>query len=65
MITTSAARLMNLPAYGVAPGNPADLVVLPCATSAAAVAEFVRPLFGLKRGRRTFTNAPGQLHRPG
>ena len=39
MITTSAARLMNLPAYGIAAGNPADLVVLPCATSASAIAE--------------------------
>ena len=65
MITTSAARLMNLPAYGIASGNPADLVVLPCVTSASAIAELARPLFGLKRGRRTFTNAPGQLHRPG
>jgi cytosine deaminase len=65
MITTSAARLMNLPAYGIAPGNSADLVVLPCSTSASVVAELARPLFGLKRGRRTFTNAPGQLHRPG
>ena len=65
MITTSAARLMNLAAYGIAPGNPADLVVLPCASGAAAVAEIARPLFGLKRGRRTFTNAAGRLHRPG
>ena len=65
MITTAAAKLMNLRAYGIAPGHPADLVVLPCATGAAAVAELARPLFGLKRGRRTFTNTPGQLHRPG
>jgi cytosine deaminase len=33
MITTSAAKLMNLRAYGIAPGHPADLVVLPCATA--------------------------------
>jgi cytosine/creatinine deaminase len=64
MITTSAARLMNLPAYGLALGNPADLVVLPCATGASVIAELVRPLFGLKHGRRTFTNTPGQLHPP-
>ena len=64
MITTSAAKLMNLPSYGIAPGNPADLVVLPCSSGAAAVAELARPLFGLKRGRRTFTNAAGRLHRP-
>src|SRR5262249_14095230 len=64
MIPTSAARLMSLPPYGLKVGNPADLVVLPCASGAAAIAELTRPLFGLKRGRRTFTNSSGQLHPP-
>jgi cytosine/creatinine deaminase len=64
MITTSAARLMSLPTYGLMVGNPADLVVLPCASGAAAIAELTRPLFGLKRGRRTFTNSSGQVHPP-
>lgn len=64
MITTSAARLMNLAHYGVAVGNPSDLIVLPCRSGAHAVAEIVRPVLGLKNGRRSFTNAPGLLHAP-
>lgn len=64
MITTSAARLMNLAHYGVAVGNPADLIVLPCRSGADAVAEIARPVLGVKNGRRSFTNAPGLLHAP-
>jgi cytosine deaminase len=64
MITVTAARLMRLERYGIAVGNPADLIVLPCGSGPSAVAEIVRPLWGLKRGRRTFLNAPGQLLRP-
>lgn len=64
MITGTAAKLINLKSYGIGVGNPANLIVLPCADSRAAVAEIVRPLFGLKSGRRSFTNAPGQLHSP-
>jgi cytosine deaminase len=64
MITGAAAKLMNLDGYGVAVGNPADLIVLPCASGRAAVAEIARPLWGIKRGRRTFFNPPGQLMAP-
>jgi cytosine deaminase len=54
MVTTLAARLMNLPDYGVAVGNPADLIVLDCSNPVDAVTTIARPLFGIKRGRRTF-----------
>jgi cytosine deaminase len=64
MVTAAAARLMRLDGYGVAVGNAADLIVLPCASGHAAVAEIARPLWGLKRGRRSFFNAPGQLFEP-
>jgi cytosine deaminase len=64
MVTTSAARLMKLAGYGIAAGNPADMLVLPCTSSSAAVAEIVPPLWGMKRGRRTFFNAPGRLLAP-
>ena len=57
MITTLPARLMNAPDYGVAVGHPADLVVLDSRDPAMAVAELAEPLFGLKRGRRSFTRA--------
>jgi cytosine deaminase len=64
MITTRAARLMRLDDYGVAVGKPADLVVLDCTTAAAAIAELAQPLYIFKRGRRTVTRAPAELHRP-
>src|SRR4029453_15902042 len=38
MVTTSPARLMNLSDYGIAVGNPADLVVLDCGDRTAAIA---------------------------
>jgi cytosine deaminase len=64
MITTLPARLMNIVDYGVAVGRPADLVVLDCGDPAMAVAELTQPLFGLKRGRRSFTRAAAILHHP-
>lgn len=65
MVTRLPAKLMNLADYGIAAGNPADLVVLDCRDPAAAVAELAQPLFGLKRGRRSFTRPSPRLHRPG
>lgn len=64
MVTAAAARLMRLDGYGVAVSHSADLIVLPCASGPAAVAEIARPLWGLKRGRRSFFNLPGQLFEP-
>jgi cytosine deaminase len=65
MVTTLPAKLMNLRDYGVAVGNPADLVVLDCKTRADAVAELARPLFGMKNGRRTFVCPSPRLLRDG
>jgi cytosine deaminase len=63
MVTTLPAKLMNLRNYGIAVGNPADLVVLDCTDRASAVAEIVRPLSGMKNGRRTFVCPPARLLR--
>ena len=65
MITGAAARLMKLTNYGLAVGNPADLVVLPCRDTAAAVMELVQPLMGFKGGRKSFTRQPTMLLGPG
>ena len=54
MVTADAARLMNLADYGIAVGNPADLLVLDGESSFAVVAEVVRPLAGFKAGRKSF-----------
>jgi cytosine/creatinine deaminase len=63
MVTTLPARLMNLQNYGIAVGNPANLVVLDCKDRAGAVAELARPLFGMKNGQRTFECPPARLLR--
>lgn len=64
MVTALPARLMRLTDYGIAVGNPADLVVLDCFDPAAAVAEIAPPLLGYKNGRRSFTRPPAALHAP-
>ncbi|MFQ5626918.1 MAG: amidohydrolase, partial [Methyloligellaceae bacterium] len=64
MVTGHAARLMRLDDYGIAVGNPADLVVLDCATAEAAVRELAQPLQGFKRGHMTFTRPRARLLRP-
>jgi cytosine/creatinine deaminase len=64
MITKRPARIMRLKDYGVAAGNTADLVVLDSTEPEMAVAELVPVLYAFKRGRRTFTRTPVELHRP-
>jgi cytosine/creatinine deaminase len=64
MVTTLPAQLMNLKDYGIAVGNPADLVVLDCADPGSAVAELAQPVLGMKRGRISFQHAPATLNRP-
>ena len=65
MLTDRSARLMNLTDYGIAVGNPADLVVIDATTPEQAVAEVCPPLAVFKRGRLTMTRARAELHRPG
>ncbi len=64
MLTARPARLMNLADYGIAVGNPADLVVLDAADPVQAVAEIAHPLAAFKRGRRSLTRAAAVLHPP-
>ena len=64
MVTGRSAALLRLPGYGIEAGKAADLVVLDCATREQAIAELAIPLQGFKRGRRTFTRQPAELHRP-
>jgi cytosine/creatinine deaminase len=64
MITTRPAQIMRLKNYGVTVGDNADLVVLDATEPEMAVAELVPVLYAFKRGRRTFTRTPPELHRP-
>jgi cytosine deaminase len=64
LVTVRPARLMRLRHYGIAVGNPADLVVLDAESPEQAIAELATPLFGFKRGRMTFSRRPAELHFP-
>ncbi len=64
MLTHRPARLLGRDNYGIAVGNPADLVVWDAKSADEAVATIAQPLFSLKSGRRTFTRTLAELHRP-
>ena len=64
LVTTAPARLMQLDDYGIAIGNPADLVVLDCESAFAAVAEVAMPLMGFKRGRKVFSRPRATIYPP-
>jgi cytosine deaminase len=59
MLTTQSARLLNFGDYGLAVGNPADVVLIDAETPQQAIAEIRRPRASFKRGKRTVT-----WHRP-
>lgn len=65
MLSDRPARMMRKAGYGVAKGNPADLVVWNAKTPADVVATVAQPLMGFRRGRRVFTREAPALHRPG
>ena len=64
MITERAARILRKNDYGIAVGNPADLVVWNASSPAEVIATIAQPVMGFKRGRRTFTRETPTLHRP-
>ncbi|WP_324135096.1 amidohydrolase family protein [Bosea sp. (in: a-proteobacteria)] len=64
LVTALPARLMNLRDYGIAIGNPADLVVLDAPTQAEALAGLAEPIMGFKNGRQSFSRPAAQLHAP-
>jgi cytosine deaminase len=64
MLSEHSARLLNLKDYGLAVGNPADIVIIDAQTPEQAIAEIRPPLAAWKRGRRTVTRRPPELHPP-
>jgi cytosine/creatinine deaminase len=64
MLTERSARLLNLSDYGLAVGNPADIVVIDATTPEQTIAEIRQPLAVFKRGRRTVVRHPAELLRP-
>jgi cytosine deaminase len=65
MFTAGSAKLMRRTDYGVALGNPADLVLVDAPAPADALREISPVLAAFKNGRRTVTRAVPVLHRPG
>lgn len=64
MASVQSAKLLRQDDYGIAPGNPADVVVFDAASPEQVVAEVIAPEIGFKRGRHTFTRPAAELHRP-
>ena len=64
LVTGDAARMIRLPDYGIALGNPADFVVLDAASEAEAVSALAPALLGVRRGKDTFERPRPVLHRP-
>ena len=64
MLTERSARLLNLSNYGLAVGNPADIVVIDAISPEQAITEIRQPLAVYKRGRRTVVRHPPELVRP-
>jgi len=64
LVTELPARLMNLRDYGIAPGNPADLVILDTDSGANAIAELPDMLMGFKNGRQVFERRKPTLFPP-
>jgi cytosine deaminase len=64
MISERPARILRRSDYGVAVGNPADLIVWNAAAPAEVIAKVAEPAIGFKRGRKIFSRALPTLHRP-
>ena len=64
LVTDLPARLMNLRDYGIAPGNPADLIILDTDTGPNAIAELPDVLMGFKNGRQVFERRQPTLFPP-
>lgn len=65
MFNANSARILRLKEYGIAVGNPADLVLVDAASPVQALRDIAPVLMGWKRGRRSFTRQRAELHRPG
>jgi cytosine deaminase len=64
MLTERSARVLNLRDYGLAPGNPADVVILNAESPEQAIAEISRPLAVFKKGKQTVRWHSPELLRP-
>lgn len=61
-VTQTAAHILNLPDYGLAPGNPADLVVLQARSAIDAIRLRPARLYVLRHGRILSRTEPRLSH---
>jgi cytosine deaminase len=64
MLTARSARVLNYRDYGLAPGNPGDVVIFDAETPEQAIAEIARPVAAFKNGRQTVRWHAPELLRP-
>jgi cytosine/creatinine deaminase len=64
MLTDRSAALLNLKDYGLAVGNPADVVILNAQSPAQAISEIAQPVAAFKNGRQTVRWDLPKLLRP-
>jgi cytosine deaminase len=64
MITNRAAQILRCTDYGIAVGNPADLVVWNARSAAEVISAIAQPVMGFKRGRKLFEREIPRLIRP-
>ncbi|WP_440906255.1 amidohydrolase family protein [Catenovulum sp. SX2] len=64
-ITTQSAKLLRLKNYGLTPGCYADFLVLNVDSAQQIIAEIHEPLFGYKRGIKTFERNETRLLKAG
>jgi cytosine deaminase len=64
MLSEHSARLLRLSDYGLDIGKPADIAIIDATSAEQAIAEIRPPLAVWKRGRRTVTRQPPELHIP-
>ena len=64
LVSSRPARILRRNDYGIALGNPADLIVWNAKSPAEVIATVAQPVTGFKRGRRIFTREMPTLHRP-
>jgi cytosine deaminase len=57
-VTVNAAKVLNLPNYGIAPGNNADLIILQAADTIEAIRLQAERLFVIRRGKILAEAAP-------
>ena len=64
MVSERPARILRRSDYGIAVGNPADLVVWNAQSPAEVIATVAQPVMAFKRGHELFTREIPTLKRP-